>query len=272
MLISKYHGCGNDFVIALYQDIMQMDIKDFVVNVCNRHTGIGADGCILVKTDPLEMMFYNCDGTQAPMCGNGIRCFAKYCIDEHIVSQTAFDVKTLAGIKHVLCESLEPFQATVAMGKPDYRLSKIHVEHGMEPLFHYPLRIQGKTYSIFSYFMCTIHTIVFVKHAFTTTHDALGKAICHHPMFKEKTNVNFVEIVDSQTLRMQTYERGVGMTLACGSGACAAALLAYKEKKCRNDITVLLSTGKLRIRIKEDEQVYMSGPAVRTLKGEYFYV
>lgn len=271
MRISKYHGCGNDFILALYKDVLHMDIEDFVINVCDRHTGIGADGCILVKTSPLEMIFYNCDGSRAPMCGNGIRCFAKYCIDEGIVDTDFFHVDTLAGRKQIQCIAKDPFFAKVAMGKPDYHPYRIHV-NSIEPIFRYPLFIQGTTYYIYSLFMSTIHTVLFVDDIFANEYEELGNVICHHPMFKEKTNVNFVQIVDRKTLRIQTYERGVGMTLACGTGACASALTAYKENHCDDDVHVILAKGTLRIEIDKQENVYMSGPAVRTLKGEYVYV
>lgn len=272
MLVSKYHGCGNDFIITRYENVKDLDIKDFVISVCDRHTGIGADGCILVKQDPLEMVFYNCDGSRAPMCGNGIRCFAKYCLDEHIEIRSQYSVNTLAGVKLVKRIRTEPFLVEIDMGKPDYRLEMIHVRKGVENMMKVPMKVKGTTVELYSFFMSTVHTVVFVEDAFAKENEEIGRIICHDPLFEEQTNVNFVEIVDNHTIRMQTYERGVGMTLACGTGACASALMAHKEKGCDSHIAVILRRGELRIEVDEEENVKMSGPASRTLKGEYQYV
>lgn len=272
MKVAKYHGCGNDFIIVRYEDVKDLDISAFSSQVCDRHTGIGGDGCIIVKQNPLEMMIYNCDGSYAPMCGNGIRCFAKYCMDEGIETAMHYPVVSGAGVKMVHRLSDEPFLVQIDMGKPDYHPDKIHVHPDITSMMGYPLTIEDKTYTLYSFFMSTIHTVIFTQDANASDNETIGRAICHHPLFQEQTNVNFVEIVENHTIRIQTYERGVGMTLACGSGACASALMAHKIKGLANDITVELRKGKLRIEIDEEENVKMSGPACRTLKGDYHYV
>lgn len=271
MLVSKYHGCGNDFIILRDEQVDHKKQVDFVVRVCDRHTGLGADGCIFVKQHPLEMIFYNCDGSRAPMCGNGLRCFANYCFDEGICTQHSFDVQTLAGCKRVEVLQTKPFYAMVSMGKAIYDLDAIHVRSIKSAMINYPLEIDGSTYFLYSFFMSTIHTVLFVDDAFAKHNEDLGERICHHSLFEEKTNVNFVEIIDKNTIRLQTYERGVGMTLACGTGACAAALMAYKEKQCNHSIQVLLRCGTLTITVNETDEVYMSGPATQVAKGEFYY-
>ncbi|MFQ7538664.1 MAG: diaminopimelate epimerase [Clostridium sp.] len=146
--VTKYHGCGNDFIITDWERVMNCDIEDFVVKVCDRHTGIGADGCILVKQHPLEMVFYNGDGSRAPMCGNGIRCFAKYCYDERIETAGEYDVETLAGRKHVTRVSLDPFQVRIDMGTWDDDPKSIQVDALKEPVMGYELPLGDKARTI----------------------------------------------------------------------------------------------------------------------------
>ena len=269
--VSKYHGCGNDFIMTRYDLVKDLDLEDFIVKVCDRHTGIGADGAIFIKENPLTMMYYNQDGSRAPMCGNGIRCFAKFCLDEDICNKESFDVETLAGTKTITRLQKEPFLVRVAMGQADYDPHKIGVKENVS-MMKYPLRLaDDTTVQIYSFFMSTVHTVLFVDHAFSPENEALGKEICHHPMFTEQTNVNFVEIVDHTHIRVQTYERGCGMTLACGTGVCASALMAYKEFGCDSHLSVELVKGTLSIDIDQNDAVYMSGPAQRIMKGEFQY-
>lgn len=270
MQVSKYHGCGNDFIIVRWNDLQGHDIVSFVKNVCHRQIGVGADGCILVKEQPLEMIFYNADGTRAPMCGNGIRCFAKYCYDEDICTQTSYEVKTLAGIKHIAILKHDPFLVRVAMGCALYDHEYLHLSSYCTSMMAYTLHILHKEVMLYTFFMSTIHTVIFVNDAFSKENELMGDAICHHPLFLQGTNVNFVQIVDKQTIHMQTYERGVGMTLACGTGACASALIAYQKKNCQPDMDVIMKQGHLHIEISANEEVFMSGPAIRVLKGEYY--
>ena len=270
--VTKYHGCGNDFIITDWELLKHKNIEDFVKHVCDRHTGIGADGCILVKQKPLEMVFYNADGSRAPMCGNGIRCFAKYCYDEGIETAEEYDVETLAGSKHVTRVSLKPFQVRIDMGTWDDDPKSIQVDTLKEPVMGYELCIGDKSIPVYSFFMSTVHTVVFVSDAFAFDYNDIGHAICHHPLYREQTNVNFVQIVDAHTLQMVTYERGVGMTLACGTGACAAARIAHEKKGCAANLKIILKRGELHIDIDDQQHVHMFGPAERILKGEVAYV
>lgn len=266
--VSKYHGCGNDFIIMLEEDVLEMNKERLAIAICDRNTGIGADGFIIVHKDPLEMEIYNCDGSQAPMCGNGIRCFAKFCLDEKLVKTYDFDVATLAGIKKVHVEHMDPFMVEIEMGKADDDPRMIHTSDGLH-VFDMALTIANGTFLINSFFMSTIHTIIFVDHAFADKWDEIGKAICHHPFFEEQTNVNFVEVVNSHTIAMCTYERGVGMTLACGTGACAAVRCAYKKGLTGSNVHVDLVKGSLEINIDANENITMCGPAKRVMKGVY---
>lgn len=265
---AKYHGCGNDFIILREEDTAGSALDRLIPAMCDRYTGIGADGLILVRTQPLTMLFYNCDGSRAPMCGNGIRCFAKFCLDEGIVAEDQFAVQTLAGVKTVTVKSREPFFAQVAMGRADFSPQAVGVECS-GPVLNFPVQALGKTIRVDSFFLSTVHTVWFVDDPEDRETQRLAGAICENPIYREKTNVNMVQVLDRKTIRMRTWERGVGMTLACGTGACAAVLDAYRLGKCENETEVILPKGRLTIRIDEDGSVWMSGPAERIIKGVY---
>lgn len=268
--VTKYHGCGNDFLILPERSVQGMALEPLIIAACDRHTGIGADGFILVRENPLTMLFYNADGSCAPMCGNGIRCFARYCLDEGIVDAGEFPVQTGAGEKRVEIVRRNPFLARIAMGKPDYRPASVGVEAGA-PLRDYTLEVDGTAVTLTSFFMSTVHTVWFVENAMDDALLPLADAIHRHSFFREKTNVNMVEVTGHSTLRMRTWERGAGLTLACGTGACSAALAAYQKGLCGPNITVQLPKGELHIEIQPDESVMMTGPAQRIMKGEYEY-
>lgn len=160
--VTKYHGCGNDFIILREEDAVGYDLNTLIPAVCDRHTGLGADGLILVRVRPLTMLFYNCDGSRAPMCGNGIRCFAKFCLDEGIIDAKQFDVETLAGIKTVTITSRDPFFAQVAMGQADFSPEAVGVSQS-GPVLDFPVSVEGKTVLVDSFFMSTVHTVWFVE-------------------------------------------------------------------------------------------------------------
>ncbi len=258
---AKYHGCGNDFILVKEDAVKKADLPSLIVSICDRHCGIGADGFMIAKTDPLEMIYYNQDGSRAPMCGNGIRCFSKFCLDEGIVTKESFAIKTLAGTKVI--ESCGHDWFRVNMEKPlfDTRLCKID-----QPIWN----MKYKGLHLYTLFMSTIHTVVFVEDAFADI-ESIGREICEHEMFHEQTNVNFVQIVDDHTLKVQTYERGCGVTLACGTGVCAGAYVAYKEKGCASRLHVEMKKGALDIEILADDTLIMQGPAEKIAKGEYYY-
>ncbi len=267
--LSKYHGCGNDFLFAHAAAVEGLDPAALASAACDRHTGIGADGLIVVEPEPLTMRYYNADGSVAPMCGNGIRCFARFCLDEGIVEADEFPVRTGAGVKTVRIVSREPFSARVDMGAPDYDPAAIHVAPG-RPTWGFELEALGRTARLYSFFMSTVHTVWFVEDAMDDSLLPAAGAIHRHPMFQEKTNVNLAQVVDASTLRMRTWERGAGLTLACGTGACAAALAARKLGLCGGEVDVLLPKGRLHISIGPDERVQMTGPARRVAKGTFF--
>ena len=226
--VIKYHGCGNDFVLIHEADVQTLDPAALAVKICNRNTGMGADGMILAKQNPTTMLFYNADGSMAPMCGNGIRCFARFCKEEGIAHGDQFAVLTGDGIKKVEIIEEEPFQCRIFMGEPKD-----------DP------KALGKEVTLCSLFLATVHTVWFVEDAFDDALLPIAREIHQHPFFPQKTNVNMVQVIDRNTIRMRTWERGVGLTLACGTGACASVVTAYRKG--------------------------LTGPAQRVLKGVYYY-
>ncbi len=270
---SKYHGCGNNFIIVRESDLSESMKTEgypaFAQKVCDINTGVGADGLIIVREEPaLEMVFYNCDGSRAPMCGNGIRCFARYCLEEGIRQEASYTVKTLAGdmVVSVTCE--EPFMARINMGKPNFLPEAIGVDSDRADFLKQTIVLRdGTTQEVNSLFMGTVHTVVFVDSYDDVDVPALGEEICNHPVFQEKTNVNFVKKLQDDVLEMQTYERGVGMTLACGTGACASVVVAALQGLCKKKTEVKLALGSLMIERSDDGNVYMEGPSVKILDG-----
>lgn len=266
---SKYHGCGNDFIILTEEEAEGRAYSELAREICHRQLGIGADGMIIVKQDPLEMIFFNSDGSRAPMCGNGIRCFAKFCYDEGICTEDSYSVRTLSGGMGIRVIGLHPFLVEINMGRPDFDPKRCGIKTAQSSFLKQKLKLKDGELEVSSCFMGTIHTVVWMNRLEDTDLEHLGKEISNHPVFTEKTNVNFVQIIGRNTLRLATYERGAGMTLACGTGACASTVIGAAEGLCDRDVHILLPYGQLRIVQAADDSVMMTGPAVRTVRGCY---
>lgn len=267
---SKYHGCGNDFIILKEQNASGYSYPELARAICHRTLGIGADGLIIVKEAPLEMIFYNSDGSRAPMCGNGIRCFAKYCYDEGITKDADYEVVTLAGIMGVHVAGLDPFLVEINMGKPDFDPVKSAIRTDLDRFLKQDLDVNGQRVQVSSCFMGTVHTVLWLEdYADTADLEALGREISHHPVYAEQTNVNMVQVIDKNTLKLTTYERGAGMTYACGTGACASVVIGALEGRCEKEANVLLPYGTLHIKQIENDEVFMTGPAVKIGQGSY---
>ncbi|MDE7264070.1 MAG: diaminopimelate epimerase [Anaeroplasmataceae bacterium] len=260
----KMHGCGNDFCIIEYKE--NEDYSSLATKLCDRRFGIGADGLIVVKRNPLEMIFYNQDGSRASMCGNGIRCFARYAYDKKLVSSKKFDCLTLAGVMKIEITEEQPFSCKVDMGHPSFSNSMIHISDDIKS-FGRLLTIDGYSLTIYSFFMGTIHTVIFVD-SLESDVLKLAEKICKNRLFKKQTNVNFVHLLDEQHIELKTYERGVGWTLACGTGACASVVTCVRLKLTKNKVSVQLPYGTLKIEVTKKENVFMEGPAVLSYRGK----
>ena len=266
---TKYHGCGNDFIILMEGSIEHLSYSELAKQICHRQMGIGADGLIIVKQDPLEMIIFNSDGSRAPMCGNGLRCFAKFCSDEGICTKEVYSVETLAGTMGIRIISRDPFLVEVNMGIPDFDPKRCGIKTGQDRFFHQKLKLKNGQIEVSSCFMGTIHTVVWMENLEGADLEKLGEEISNHPVFSEKTNVNFVQILNRKTLKLITYERGAGMTYACGTGACASVVIGLQADRCDRETNVLLPYGQLHIEQKINDEVMMTGPAVRTVQGCY---
>lgn len=257
MKVRKYNGCGNDFVVI--DDEPGMDYAALAQKLC-QDPRFDTDGLIGVKQEPLEMIFYNRDGSRAPMCGNGIRCFAKYVYEAGIVTEKVFPVETLAGTLTVTITQEMPFDCRVQMGQAYYDNHLISA-NDEESFQQRTIELSTGPVEITSLFIGTIHTVVFVEDALAEIGLTRGSEICHHPLFKEQTNVNFVQVINQQELLVRTFERGVGWTLACGTGCCAAYVVARDLGKVTSK-TVLVHLEQGQLEISGETEIVMAGPAV----------
>ena len=256
----KWQGFGNDFVILKDTDAT----SDLALKLCDRRFGIGADGLFSVKkTDIADTAweFFNSDGTPAQMCGNGIRCFAKYVYKEGIVNKKRFSVETLRGI--VIPEILDNGFVKVDMGLPIFEADKIPTT-AKNP---FDFEIEGFKASAVS--MGNPHCVIFVPEHGAELAREYGPKIEVSPMFPEKTNVEFVEVINPNKVKMDVWERGCGITLACGTGSCATVVAGVNKGLLDNSVEVRLPGGILNIEYKKGEHVFMSGDAKKVFEGVF---
>lgn len=272
----KYHGLGNDFIIFNYKDLMTKNIKeenfsDLAIKVCDRHTGIGADGMMVLveKEDRCQMTFINSDGSIVSMCGNGIRCFSNYIYNNKILDGTTYKVETLAGLLSLDVYPDEKFNVKVDMGKPLLDPEYIPMATSKEKFINEEIVVKGEIYKISSLLMGVPHAVIFVDDLEKIDLVEVGKAIENNPLFPEKTNVNFVQILDVDEILVDTWERGAGHTLACGTGSCASVVIGELLGYLSSKVLVHLTLGDLTIEVKDE--VYMTGPSELVAKGEYKY-
>ena len=271
----KYQGTGNDFVIFEMSELDGLQHSLLAQKVCNRRFGIGADGMIVVapsKVATMQMIFYNADGSIATMCGNGIRCFAKYATDHELVKTKVFTVETLAGI--LTLEIIESDDLTslvrVNMGSAIYQHESVPLPGDGDKFINQMLEVDGVPYTVSSLFMGTIHTVLFMDNIDEEAAARIGAAIENHPLYPNKTNVNLCKVVDSKNIDVLTWEKGVGITLACGTGSVACALLSQDLYDCETSVTVHVKGGNLLME-RVGEEIYMTGPATLICKGQYLY-
>lgn len=277
--ITKMQGLGNDFVVLDYSEYEKTNIPmpELAKKLCDRNFGIGADGMIIPNLSPSDKIaeigwfFYNSDGTTAQMCGNGIRCFAKYAYENKLVSSKKFAIETLAGI--IVPEIQENGEVRVNMSKPILDPKKIPFNG--ENNLNYELNI-GDRFNINAVSMGNPHCIIFVEDDSDLLDLAktIGPKIESHPIFPEKTNVEFIKIRSKSEMDLRVYERGCGITLACGTGACASVVAGILNNLTENKVKVNLLGGALTIEwqgSKDDleHDVFMTGPAEYTFFAEY---
>ena len=274
MKFTKMEGIGNDYV---YVNCFQEKVKDprrVAVKVSDRHYGIGSDGLILIKPSDVAdfcMDMYNADGSQSEMCGNGIRCVAKYVYDYGLTDQTSISVETLAGIKYLdlKIEDGKVAMVTVNMGQPELIPAKIPVKSDKEILVNEPVTVGGREYKMTCVSMGNPHCIVFVEDTEAFPLEEIGPLFENHAIFPNRVNAEFIQILDRKTVNMRVWERGSGETLACGTGACASAVACILNDLTDEEITLHLLGGDLLVRWdREKNLVYMTGPATVVFDGE----
>ncbi len=271
---AKYHGLGNDFILIDNRHSSEPVLTpEQAVEMCDRHFGIGADGVIFALpgqngTD-YTMRIFNSDGSEPEMCGNGIRCLAKFIADlEGEKAKTDYRIYTLAGV--ISPELRSDGQVKVDMGVPRLLAGEIPTTLG-EPdakVIDVPIEVAGKSWSVTCVSMGNPHCITFVDDVSAVALETVGPGFEHHPVFPQRTNTEFIQVIRSDYVKMRVWERGAGVTLACGTGACAAVVAGVLVGKCDRTTAVELPGGVLEIEWAEvSGRIYMTGPAQRVFTG-----
>ncbi|MGB2579594.1 diaminopimelate epimerase [Elusimicrobium simillimum] len=272
MKFTKWQGLGNDFVVINNLGGELRDAAELAKRICDRHFGIGADGLILIENSALadfKMRIINADGTEPEMCGNGLRCAAKFIDEYDLTGKTKLTIETLAGIMEP--EILSDGLIRVNMGVPRLKRSEIPVAGtDSESAQNIVLNIGGHSVTGTAVSMGNPHFVIFTEHLEDEVIRGVGPLVEEHEMFPKKTNVEFIKIIDRKNIRMRVWERGVGVTLACGTGACASAVACILAGETDNEITVKLDGGGLLIAWNgEGQPIYMTGPAIEVFTGEF---
>lgn len=276
MKFTKMHGIGNDYI---YVNCFEETVKDPAAVarfVSDRHFGIGGDGLILIKPSEIadcEMEMYNLDGSRGAMCGNGIRCVAKYAYDHGIVDKTSISVATGSGVKYLdlTVENGKVSMVKVNMGAPVLTAKEIPMIAETPHVINAPLTVDGREYQVTAVSMGNPHAVTFLDEIDHLDLEKLGPSFENHPAFPDRVNTEFVKVIDRHTLQMRVWERGSGETLACGTGACAVTVAAVLNDLADGSepVTVKLLGGDLQIFWDRGENlVYMTGPAATVFDGE----
>jgi diaminopimelate epimerase len=276
MHFTKWHGLGNDFVIVDGFKEKITDYKTAAIQICDRHFGIGADGLVLIlpsESADFQMRIFNSDGSEAEMCGNATRCVARYVYENGLTDKSKITLETKAGlIKPELIVNGKNIEAVrVDMGMPRLTRKEIPaVGPSDEQIVNAPLDISGNTYYITCVSMGNPHCITFVDDAEAVDLTAVGPLIETNTLFPKKTNVEFIEVIDRKNIRMRVWERGAGITLACGTGACASVVAAVLNEKIERSAAVHLAGGTLFVEWNSsDNHVYITGAATEVFAGIY---
>jgi diaminopimelate epimerase len=273
----KMHGLGNDYVVIDNRDEKIPDkgknLSNVATQLCERRFSIGADGLLLVyasKVADVKMRIFNSDGSEAEMCGNGIRCFSKYCYENGIVQKTEVTVETLGGIKHIwlTLEGKEVSLIKVDMGAPQWERSAIPMLGEGKEAINETIKVDDEPYTITALSMGNPHCVTFVENVDEFPVDYVGDLIEHDKVFPKKANVGFAQVKSKNEMHLRVWERGCGETLACGTGTCAAVAAANRLGKVGNKVAVHLLGGDLQIEI--GKTILMSGAAEKVFQGTLF--
>jgi len=274
MKFTKMHGCGNDYVyVNCFEETVE-NPAEAARFVSDRHFGIGSDGLILIcPSDQADfrMRMYNLDGSEGKMCGNGVRCIAKYVYDHHLTDKTRISLETLGGIKYLDLNIKDGKVETVKvdMGEPILKPAEIPVDIEGDTVINKPVDVGGLIWHMTCISMGNPHAVVFVDDTKSLDLEKIGPAFEKHPIFPEQVNTEFVRVIDRHTVDMRVWERGSGETFACGTGACATAMACILNGKTDDEVLVHLVGGDLLIQYnRETNHIFMTGPATEVFSGE----
>lgn len=274
MNFTKMHGAGNDYIyINCFEELVE-NPRELAKELSRQHFGVGADGIVLIYPSgnaDCFMNIYNADGSQAKMCGNAVRCVAKYIYD-NVKKSKVITVDTLSGVKAVelLFDGEKAIGGRVNMGKPILNGHQIPTRYGTSIVKNEKIKIENEDYEITCVSMGNPHCVVFCNDIYKLPLNKIGPKFENHEMFPERINTEFVEVLGKNRLKFRVWERGSGETLACGTGACAAVVAGVLNNFCEKntDVEVFASGGVLNVKWCEDDNVYLSGEAVEIFKGE----
>ena len=273
---TKMQGCGNDYVYinGISEDVPVQGRDEIVRKLSDRHFGIGSDGVIFINSSDIadfEMEMWNADGTRSEMCGNGIRCVAKYVYDYGLTDKEELDICSMGAIKHILLNVQAGKVATVQvdMGEPIIKGEFIPTASTLDKVVDYPIDVMGEEYRITCLPMGNPHAIIYINDTEKLDIDRIGPRIENHAFFPNRTNTEFVQNIDRKHIRMRVWERGTGETLACGTGCCALTVAGVLNGLTDREADIDVLGGRIHVRWDEtDNHVYMTGPAVTVFDGE----
>lgn len=268
----KSEGAGNDFVIVDELDTNYNLSAQKIRKMCDRHFGVGADGLLLARPSSaadFQMLFFNPDGSQAEMCGNGIRCFGKYLYDHGRTKKEEIIIETKSGFRVLTLEVAhgDVASAKVDMGKPSFIARMVPVETGTTEFVDVPLKVNGSELKATCLSMGNPHCVVFVDSLDNYPVAEFGPKMEILPIFPEKINTEFVQVISRREIKLKVWERGAGLTLACGTGACAAVAASVKKGLTDRTVSVNLPGGSLQVQWSESGSIYLSGPASEVFSG-----
>lgn len=278
MKFTKMHGIGNDYVYinCFEEKIVPEEMIDDIIAMSDRHKGIGSDGVIFIMPSEVadaRMRMFNADGSEGKMCGNGIRCVGKYVYEHGISHNNPLRIEMASGIKTLNLDVVQGKveSVTVDMGIPILDSKLIPVNLDVEQVINYPLVVNNQEYLITCVSMGNPHCVIFTEGIDYLNLEKIGPLFENNPVFPERINTEFVEIIDDKTMKMRVWERGSGETLACGTGASASVVAAIYNNVFTRDqeIKVILKGGELYITLTSDNHVFMRGSATEVFTGEY---
>lgn len=273
MIFTKMHGLGNDYVcINCFRERVE-DPPGFARTLCDRHYGIGADGLILIcpsKVSDFKMEIYNSDGSVAGMCGNGIRCLGKYVYDYRLTGKETLSIETKSGIRnmHLQIQDGKACGAMVDMGVPRLNAHSIPILSEKDLVINDPIEVQEKNYRMTGISMGNPHAVIFLEEINGISLEETGRELEFHPRFPERANIEFCHVTARDRMEIRVWERGVGETLACGTGACAAVVASVLNDLTDEEVIVKLLGGELSVRWdRKVNHVFLEGPAVKVFDG-----